>query len=128
MFMEIGRTAYPDGGRQNTQGNNSKGNNRERQRKLQSLIDALKANDLPSAKAAYAEMVKAYPSLSTGLFRTIEYNLASANMAAAKRMIEQLYGQGQTIFKSKDRATSFDPALLHHGSRGSAGYLVDCTG
>ena len=92
MFMEIGRTAYPDGGRQNTQGNTSKGSNRERQRKLQSLIDALKANDLPAAKAAYAEMVKAYPSWSTDLFRTIEFNLASANMAAAKPVIEQLYG------------------------------------
>ena len=73
-------------------------------------------------------MVKAYPSWSTDLFRTIEFNLASANMAAAKRVIEQLYGQGQTIFKSKDLATSFDPVLLHHGSRGSASYLVDCTG
>jgi len=25
MFMEIGRTAYPDSGRQNAQGNTSKG-------------------------------------------------------------------------------------------------------
>lgn len=71
----------------------------QHQQKLRALVQALDSEDLTEAGAAYASLLAFSPALAHSNFSRVGRALDSGNLALARRVIEEIYGQSQAIFK-----------------------------
>jgi len=120
MSTDIGIRISPFGSGRN--GHEPRGGSRRQQQKqkLKALIDALDAGDLIESKVNYRLLLELSPALAHSNFAQVGQALAGANMVKARRVIEEIYGQSQSIFK---RSTASPPVLPSSSSR--LGVLVD---
>ena len=122
MSMELGIRINPSGSGRN--GPMSEGGSRrqQHQQKLKALIAALDAGDLIEAKLSYRRLLDFSPALAQSHFARIGDALAAANLAMAKRVIEEIYGQSQAIFR-RPAATPAITVPISSSSR--IGVMVD---
>ncbi len=122
MSTENGIRINPSGNGRNGHEAHSGGGSRrqQHQQKLKALIDALDASDLIEAKVNYRLLLEFSPALAHSNFAQVGEALASANMVKARRVIEEIYGQSQSIFKRPITSPSMTPS-----SSSRLGVLVD---
>ena len=80
------------------------------------------AGDLIEAKVNYRLLLAFSPALAHSNFAKVGEALASANLSMARRVIEEIYGQSQAIF----RRQAVSPAMtIPPSSSSRLGVLVD---
>ena len=122
MSMEFGIRINPSASGRNGQEPQGGSRRQQHQQKLKALIDALDASDLIEAKVNYRLLLEFSPALAHSNFAKVGQALASANLAMAKRVIEEIYGQSQAIF----RRQATPPAItMPPVSSSRLGVLVD---
>ena len=122
MSIELGLRINPSGSGRN--GHEPQGGSRrqQHQQKLKALIAALDSGDLIEAKVNYQLLLDYSPALGHSHFARIGEALAAANLTRAKRVIEEIYGQSQAIF----RRPAASPAMTMPVSSSSRiGVMVD---
>ncbi len=122
MSMELGIRINPSASGRN--GHEPQGGSRrqQHQQKLKALIAALDSGDLIEAKVNYRLLLDYSPALAHSHFARIGDALAAANLTKAKRVIEEIYGQSQAIF----RRPAASPAMTMPVSSSSRiGVMVD---
>ncbi len=123
MSIELGREIDSIGSRHSGNGNSGGSRRSQHQEKLKALIAALKAGNLPDARACYQDLVDFNPALADSYFQRVGHALTSGNLSGAQRVIEEIYGQNQMIFA---RPVSSMPATVpRHSTRDDFGVLVD---
>lgn len=95
------------------------------QRKLKALVDALDAGDLVEARLAYRLLLEFSPALEHSNFARVGQSLASANLTMARKVIEEIYGQSQAIFRHPAPATPAATNELALPTSRYFGVLVD---
>ena len=128
MSMEFGIRINSSGSGRN--GHEPEGGSRrqQHQQKLKALIDALNAGDLIEATVNYRLLLAFSPALAHSHFARVGQALASANLVMAKRVIEEIYGQSQAIFRRSATPASLNAAAVPSPSSSSSsrlGVLVD---
>ena len=98
----------------------------QHQQKLKALIAALDAGDLVEAKLAYRFLLEFSPGLEATNFGRIGRALQQANVILAKRVIQEIYGQSQAIFKQTGKAPTATKSA-QRSARENFGVLVDCS-
>lgn len=98
----------------------------QHQQKLKALIAALDANNLMEAKVAYRVLLEFSPGLEETNFGRIGLALQHENMSLAKKVIQEIYGQSQAIFKQNAK-THTAPDAAQRSVRENFGVLVDCS-
>lgn len=96
----------------------------QHQQKLKALVSALDLGNLDKARQAYAALLEFSPALAHTNFIRVGQALSSANLALARRVIEEIYGQSQAIFRRSAR-TEAAPARTAEASRPLVGVLTD---
>ena len=96
----------------------------QHQQKLKALIDALDAGDLVEATVNYRLLLEFSPALAHSNFARVGQALASANLVMAKRVIEEIYGQSQAIFRRTATAGPVKASAMP-ASSSRLGVLVD---
>ena len=129
MNMELGIRINPSGsGRNGHEPQDGGGSRRQQhQRKLKALIDALDAGDLIEAKVTYRLLLEFSPALEHSSFARVGKALDSANLTMARRVIEEIYGQSQAIFKRPAPASAMASMESQMPARRYFGVLVDQT-
>ena len=124
MNMELGIriNSSASGHKDQTPAGNSR--RQQHQQKLKALIAALEAGDLNQSKLTYRQLLEFSPGLEATNFGRVGDALNQANLSLAKRIIQEIYGQSQAIFKrsSKD---STPAVVMHKSTRENFGILVD---
>jgi len=123
MSIELGREIDSIGSRHAGNGNSGGGRRSQHQEKLKALIAALKSGNLLDARACYQALVEFNPALAHSYFQRIGHALTSGNLSGAQRVIEEIYGQNQTIFARP--VSSMPEAATRHSTRDDFGVLVD---
>jgi hypothetical protein len=120
MSTELGIRINPSGSGRN--GHEPQGGSRRQrhQQKLKALIDALDAGDLIEAKVNYRLLLEFSPALAHSNFSRVGQALSSGNLVMARRVIEEIYGQSQSIFKHPIASPPMFPS-----SSSRLGVLVD---
>ena len=98
----------------------------QHQQKLKALIAALDAGDLAEAKLAYRFLLEFSPGLEATNFGRIGLALQQANVILAKRVIQEIYGQSQAIFKQTATAPIATKSA-QRSARENFGVMVDCS-
>ncbi len=98
----------------------------QHQQKLKALIAALDTGDLAEAKLAYRFLLELSPGLEATNFARIGLALQQANVSLAKRVVQEIYGQSQVIFKQNTKAHT-TPESAQPSTREHFGVLVDCS-
>ncbi len=98
----------------------------QHQQKLKALIAALDTGDLAEAKLAYRFLLEFSPGLEATNFGRIGLALQQANVSLAKRVVQEIYGQSQAIFKQNTKAHT-TPESSQPSTREHFGVLVDCS-
>ena len=124
MSMELGIRINSSGSSQKGQEHAGNSRRQQHQQKLKALIAALDAGDLVEAKAKYHLLVEFSPGLEATNFGRVGQALEQANLMSAKRVIQEIYGQSQAIFKPSPKMTS-TPESAHKTTRENFGVLVD---
>ena len=122
MSMELGIRINSSASGRN--GHEPQGGSRrqQHQQKLKALIAALDSGDLIEAKVNYRLLLDYSPALAHSHFARIGDALAAANLTMAKRVIEEIYGQSQAIF----RRPTVSPAMkMPVASSSRIGVMVD---
>ncbi len=130
MSMELGIRINPsDGGRQGADPQEGGSRRQQHQRKLKALVDALDMGDLIEAKVAYRLLLEFSPALQQSRFARVGEALDAANLPKARRVIEEIYGQSQAIFKRPvpPSASASLPLQAEPPARRYFGVLVDQT-
>ena len=124
MSTELGIRINPsDRGHHGHEPQGGSGSRRQQhQQKLKALIDALDHGDLIEAKVNYRLLLEFSPALAHSNFAKVGEALASANLATARRVIEEIYGQSQAIFR---RQASSPTMTMPPPSSSRLGVLVD---
>ena len=124
MSMEFGIRINPSGSGRS--GHEPQGGSRrqQHQQKLRALIDALDAGDLVEATVNYRLLLEFSPALAHSNFARVGQALASANLAMAKRVIEEIYGQSQAIFRRTTTPVTMNASAMPSSSS-RVGVLVD---
>lgn len=126
MGIELGGEIHGMGAGQSRQDSGSGSRRNQHQQKLRALIAALKAGDLPGARACYADLLTFNPTLAGSHFQRVGHALASGNLSGAQRVIVEIYGQSQLIFAAPVPAVPTMPAAPPRPStRDDFGVLVD---
>ena len=122
MSTEFGIRINPSGSGRN--GHEPQGGSRrhQHQQRLKALIDALDAGDLIEAKVNYRLLLEFSPALAHSSFARVGEALAAANLTMARRVIENIYGQSQAIFKRPAPSTVM---TMPPSSSSRLGVLVD---
>lgn len=120
MSTELGIRINPSGSGRHGQEPQGGSRRQQHQQKLKALIDALDSGDLIEAKVNYRLLLEFSPALAHSNFARVGEALAAANLAMARRVIEEIYGQSQAIFKRAVAAPSMMPS-----SSSRLGVLVD---
>jgi hypothetical protein len=122
MSTELGIRINPSASGRNGQEPEGGSRRQQHQQKLKALIDALDAGDLIEAKVNYRLLLAFSPALAHSNFAKVGEALASANLSMARRVIEEIYGQSQAIF----RRQAVSPAMtIPPSSSSRLGVLVD---
>ena len=82
----------------------------QHQQKLRALVQALDREDLAEARAAYSSLLAFSPALAHSNFSRVGMALDSGHLALARRVIEEIYGQSQAIFKHAVAAPVLPPS------------------
>ncbi len=114
------------GSGRNTQEHTGSSRRQQHQQKLKALIAALDANNLMEAKMAYRMLLEFSPGLEATNFGRIGLALQNANVSLAKKVIQEIYGQSQAIFKQNAK-TQAGPDTAQQSVRENFGVLVDCS-
>lgn len=126
MNTELGIRINSTGSDRKGQEHSGSNRRQQHQQKLKALIAALDANNLMEATMAYRGLLEFSPGLEATNFGRIGLALKHANVSQAKRVIQEIYGQSQAIFKQKTKVT-MPPELAHRTVRENFGVLVDCS-
>ena len=124
MSMELGIRINTSSSSQKGQEHAGNSRRQQHQQKLKALIAALDAGDLVDAKVKYHLLLEFSPGLEATNFGRVGQALEQANLMLAKRVIQEIYGQSQAIFKPSSKMTSA-PESAHKTTRENFGVLVD---
>jgi hypothetical protein len=124
MNMELGIRINSSGSRRNDQERAGNSRRQQHQQKLKGLIAALEAGDLIQANVVYRQLLEFSPGLEATNFGRVGDALAQANLSLAMRIIQDIYGQSQAIFKQNTK-TSVMTGIAHQSTRENFGVLVD---
>lgn len=92
-------------GRHGHEPHNGNGSRRQQhQQKLKALIQALDLGNLDKARQAYAALLDFSPALEHSNFSRVGEALRHGNLALARQVIEDIYGQSQAIFRRSANA------------------------
>jgi hypothetical protein len=122
--MELGIRINASSSSQKGQEHAGNSRRQQHQQKLKALIAALDAGDLVDAKVKYHQLLEFSPGLEATNFGRVGQALEQANLMLAKRVIQEIYGQSQTIFKPSSKMTSASESV-HKTTRENFGVLVD---
>ena len=75
---------------------------------------------------AYRMLLEFSPGLEATNFGRIGLALQNANVSLAKKVIQEIYGQSQAIFKQNAK-TQAGPDTAQQSVRENFGVLVDCS-
>jgi hypothetical protein len=126
MNTELGIRINSTGSGRRGQEHSGSSRRQQHQQKLKALIAALDANNLMEATMAYRVLLEFSPELEATNFGRIGLALRHMNVSLAKRVIQEIYGQSQAIFKQKTNV-SVQPKLAQRAVRENFGVLVDCS-
>ena len=124
MNTEIGIRINSSGSGRKDQAPTGNSRRQQHQQKLKALIAALEAGDLIQSKLAYRQLLEFSPGLEATNFGRVGDALEQANLSLAKRIIQEIYGQSQAIFKQSSK-TSVPTQIGLKSSRENFGVLVD---
>lgn len=124
MSIEFGIRINPSGSGRSGQEHGGGSRRQQHQQKLKALIDALDAGDLVEATVNYRLLLEFSPALAHSNFSRVGQALASGNLSSARRVIEEIYGQSQSIFKRAVASASITPSAMSSSSS-RLGVLVD---
>ena len=124
MNMEMGIRINSSGSGRKDQEPAGNSRRQQHQQKLKALIAALEAGDLIQSKLAYRQLLEFSPGLEATNFGRIGDALEQANLSLAKRIIQEIYGQSQAIFKQPSKG-SVAIQIANKSTRENFGVLVD---
>jgi hypothetical protein len=124
MNMELGIRINSSGSDRKDQEPAGNSRRQQHQQKLKALIAALEDGDLFQAKLNYRRLLEFSPGLEATNFGRIGEALEHANLSLAKRIIQEIYGQSQAIFKQKTK-TPVPAGITQKATRENFGVLVD---
>lgn len=126
MNTELGIRINSSGAGGKGQEHTGSSRRQQHQQKLKALIAALDAGDLVEAKLAYRFLLEFSPGLEATNFGRIGLALQQSNVSLAKRVIQEIYGQSQAIFKQTAKALTKSESA-QRSARENFGVLVDCS-
>ena len=124
MNMEMGIRINSSGSGRKDQEPAGNSRRQQHQQKLKALIAALEAGDLIQSKLAYRQLLEFSPGLEATNFGRVGDALEQANLSLAKRIIQEIYGQSQAIFKQFSKVSVPTQSGLK-STRENFGVLVD---
>jgi hypothetical protein len=124
MNTEIGIRINTSGSGRKDQAPTGNSRRQQHQQKLKVLIAALEASDLIQSKLAYRQLLEFSPGLEATNFGRVGSAIDKANLSLAKRIIKEIYGQSQAIFKRSPNR-SVPAGIAHKSTRENFGVLVD---
>jgi hypothetical protein len=114
MNIEIGIRINSSGSGHKDQTPAGNSRRQQHQQKLKALIAALEAGDLIQSKLTYRHLLEFSPGLEATNFGRVGDALDQASLSLAKRIIQEIYGQSQAIFKCSSKDST--PAVVVHKS------------
>jgi hypothetical protein len=124
MNMELGIRINSSGSGRKDQEPAGNSRRQQHQQKLKALIAALEAGDVIEAKVTYRLLLEFSPGLEATNFGRVGSAIDEANLSLAKRIIKEIYGQSQAIFKRSPNG-SVPAGIAHTSMRENFGVLVD---
>lgn len=124
MNMELGIRINSSGSGRKDQEPAGNSRRQQHQQKLKALIAALEAGDVIEAKVTYRLLLEFSPGLEATNFGRVGSAIDKANLSLAKRIIKEIYGQSQAIFKRSPNG-SVPAGIAHTSTRENFGVLVD---
>ncbi len=124
MNMELGIRINSSGSGRKDQEPAGNSRRQQHQQKLKALIAALEAGDVIEAKVTYRLLLEFSPGLEATNFGRVGSAIDEANLSLAKRIIKEIYGQSQAIFKRSPNG-SVPAGIAHTSTRENFGVLVD---
>ena len=124
MNIKMGIRINSSGSGRKDQEPADKSRRQQHQQKLKALIAALEAGDLIQSKLAYRQLLEFSPGLEATNFGRVGNAIDEANLSLAKRIIKEIYGQSQAIFKRSPNG-SVPAGIAHKSTRENFGVLVD---
>jgi hypothetical protein len=124
MSMELGIRINSSGSGQKDQAPAGNSRRQQHQQKLKALIAALEAGDVIQSKLTYRQLLEFSPGLEATNFGRVGDALEQTNLSLAKRIIQEIYGQSQAIFKQPSR-DSLPIQSANKSTRENFGVLVD---
>ena len=124
MNMELGIRINSSGSGRKDQEPAGNSRRQQHQQKLKARIAALEAGDVIEAKVTYRLLLEFSPGLEATNFGRVGSAIDEANLSLAKRIIKEIYGQSQAIFKRSPNG-SVPAGIAHTSTRENFGVLVD---